>query len=72
MDRNTINSVVDNAFDSSFKNWNRQIEKELYPAAFSDENSWMRVKNSLKINNSILKEALKQALSELLVDQDSM
>lgn len=72
MNRNTINTVVDNAFDVSFKNWNRQIEKELYPGAFADEYSWMRVKNSLKINNSILKEALKQALSELLADQDSV
>lgn len=72
MDRNKINNIVDNAFDASFKNWNQQIEKELYPNAFADEYSWLRVKNSLKINNSLLKEALKNALSELLPDQGSL
>lgn len=72
MDRNAINNIVDNAFDASFMSWNQQIEKELYPSAFADEYSWLRVKNSLKINNSLLKEALKNALSELLSDQDSL
>lgn len=65
MDRKKINSAVDTAFDTAFKNWNRQIEKELYPAAFPDEYSWLRVKNSLKINNEFLKAALKEALAEL-------
>ena len=45
MDRSKINSAVDSAFDSAFKNWSHQIEKELYPAAFADEYSWLRVKN---------------------------
>lgn len=72
MDRDKVNSIIDKAFDASFKNWNQQIDKELYPSAFADEYSWLRVKNSLKINNSLLKEALKNALSELLSDQDSL
>ena len=72
MDRNKVNIIIDNAFDASFKSWNQQIDKELYPGAFADEYSWLRVKNSLKINNSLLKEALKSALSELLSDQDSL
>lgn len=67
MDRGKINSAVDSAFDSAFKNWSHQIEKELYPAAFSDEYSWLRVKNSVKINNEFLKAALKEALAELFV-----
>lgn len=68
MDRDKINSVVDSAFDKSFSDWSNKIEKELYPSAFKDEYSWLRVKNSLQINNSYLKSALKQALSELLTD----
>lgn len=68
MDKNTINSVVDTAFNNSFQNWEKSIETELYPAAFANEYSWLRVKESLKINNDILKDALKQALSELLPD----
>mgnify|MGYP001853006604 CR=1 FL=1 len=67
MDRSKINSAVDSAFDSAFKNWSHQIEKELYPAAFADEYSWLRVKNSVKINNEFLKAALKEALAELFV-----
>lgn len=68
MDKNTINSVVDTAFNNSFQNWEKSIETELYPAAFTNEYSWLRVKESLKINNDILKDALKQTLSELLSD----
>lgn len=68
MDRDKINSVVDSAFDKSFSDWSSKIERELYPSAFKDEHSWLRVKNSLQINNSYLKSALKQALSELLAD----
>lgn len=68
MDSKKINSVVDSAFDTAFSNWSNQIEKELYPSAFASEYSWLRVKNSFEINNKILKNALKQALSELLTD----
>ena len=68
MDSNKINSVVDTAFDNAFSNWSKQIEKELYPSAFADEYSWLRVKSSFEINNKFLKAALKQALCELLTD----
>ena len=68
MDKEKINSVVDSAFDSSFENWSKQIERELYPAAFANEYSWSRVKNSMQVNNSFLKEALKHVLSELLCE----
>lgn len=70
MNKDKIDSVIDKSFDSAFENWSKQIERELYPAAFADSYSWLRVKNSLKINNSFLKEALKQSLYELLKDQD--
>ena len=61
-----INAIIDSAFDSAFKKWNQQIERELYPSTFADEHSWLRVKESLKINNQFLKEALKQSLNALL------
>lgn len=66
MGKNEINSAVDSAFNSAFEKWSTQIQHELYPSAFADESSWLRVKKSLEINNAFLKEALKQALSELL------
>lgn len=65
MTKDKINSVIDSAFDSAFSHWSSEIERELYPDAFSDENSWLRVKNSIRINNLLLKEALKQTLTEL-------
>lgn len=68
MDRSKINSVIDSSFDSAFENWSNQIGRELYPAAFADEYSWLRVKNSLELNNKFLKEALKQSLYELLTE----
>lgn len=68
MDSNKINNVVDAAFDNAFNSWNQKIEKELYPAAFANEYSWLRVKNSLEVNNQFLKDALKHALAELLAD----
>lgn len=61
-----ISSLIDSSFDSAFEKWNQQIEHELYPSAFADEHSWLRVKESLKINNQFLKEALKQSLNILL------
>lgn len=68
LDSKQICDIVDESFSSAFKAWSRQIESELYPAAFANEYSWLCVKNSLKINNDILKEALKQSLSKLLAD----
>ena len=68
MDKDKINSVIDSAFDSTFSKWSSKIQRELYPAAFADEYSWLRVKKALEINNSFLKEALKQSLTELLDD----
>lgn len=66
MKKSKINSVVDSAFDSAFSKWSSEIERELYPSAFVDEYSWLRVKAAMEINNSFLKEALKQSLTELL------
>lgn len=68
MDKAKIDSVVDSAFNSAFSKWSSEIEQELYPSAFTDEYSWLRIKNAMKINNAFLKEALKQSLAELLED----
>lgn len=69
MDRDKISEIVDTAFDSTFSTWSKQIEKDLYPSAFADEYSWLRVKNSLKVNNLFLKSSLKQILVEVLSEK---
>lgn len=69
MDRDKISEIVDTAFDSTFSTWFKQIEKDLYPSAFADEYSWLRVKNSLKVNNLFLKNSLKQVLTEVLSEK---
>ena len=69
MDRDKISEIVDTAFDSTFSTWSKQIEKDLYPSAFVDEYSWLRVKNSLNVNNLFLKNSLKQILIEVLSEK---
>lgn len=61
-----ISQIVDSAFDSAFSNWSKSIEKELYPDAFADKHSWIRVKNSFSLNNAAIKEAVKQSLTKAL------
>lgn len=68
MNKEQINAIIDSSFDIAFNNWSNKIERELYPSAFTDEYSWLRVKKSIQINNSFLKEALKHSLSEILSD----
>ena len=68
MDRDKISSVVDKAFSSSFAEWDRRIERDLYPGAFVDSYSWQHVKDALSENNRCLKEALKAALCDVLSD----
>lgn len=68
MNNKDIEKIIDTSFDTAFSSWNKQIERELYPAAFANEYSWLRVKNSIKLNNLLLKEALKLSLIELLKD----
>lgn len=68
MDSNKVKETVDASFDSVFATWSRQIEKDLYPSAFADPYSWLKIKNSLDKNNQFLKEALKSTLIELLCE----
>ena len=69
MDVVKINQAIDHSFDTAFSNWSKQIERELYPSAFTNEYSWLRVKNSIKMNNHFLKEALKLSLAEILIEK---
>ena len=68
MTSNEINEIVDKAFADAFSQWERNVEKELYPAAFADQYSWLRVKGAIAVNNSALKNAIKLSLSRLLSD----
>lgn len=63
-----IKTIVEKCFDSSLNSFSQNIERELYPAAFADEYSWLRVKNAISINNALIKNAVSNALSELLAD----
>lgn len=65
---NEINEIVDKAFAEAFSQWEQLIEKELYPAAFADQYSWLRVKGAISVNNVALKNAIKFSLSRLLAD----
>ena len=68
VDANKINKSVDSAFDDAFKAWDEAMHRDLYPAAFANEYSWLRVKSSLSNNNAFLKEALKSSLKKILIE----
>lgn len=66
MDEKIINSAVDNAFSSLSDS---SVGPYLYPGIANDpEYLWLRIKEAININNNLLKEALKDSLSELLSD----
>lgn len=69
MDKTKIEEAVNTSFQDAFSTWAKQIEQDLYPAAFSDPHSWLRVKSSLKKNNEFLQRALIQVLTALLTDK---
>lgn len=69
MDEKIINSAVDNAFSSLSDKYDSSVGPYLYPGIANDpEYLWLRIKESININNNLLKEALKDSLSELLSD----
>lgn len=63
-----ICQIIDSSFDSVFASWSHKIERDLYPSAFANEYSWLRVKGAIETNNLFFKEALKQSLIEILSD----
>lgn len=69
MDKNIVDSAVDNAFSTLSEKYDSSIERHLYPAISGDPDYlWLRIKEAIAANNNLLKEALKSSLSELLSD----
>lgn len=68
MKNERISSAVDAAFDKALKAIQPQLDNELYPAAFANEFSWLRVKNAISLNNAAIRQAVKAALSEILAE----
>lgn len=66
MDKTLIEKAVDSAFDLSLEEIRPLINRELYPAAFANEHSWLRVKAVFDLQNSAIRKAVKRALSDLL------
>ena len=66
MESDKICSAVDTAFDNALKAIQPRMESELYPAAFADSSSWLRVKSAIDLNNAAIRQAVKTALRDLL------
>ena len=66
METDRICAAVDAAFDNAMKAIQPRMESELYPAAFADSSSWLRVKNAIDLNNAAIRQAVKTALRDLL------
>ena len=66
MDKTSIEKAVDSAFDSSLEEIRPLINRELYPAAFANEYSWLKVKAVFDLQHSAIRKAVKRALSDLL------
>lgn len=60
MDKATIEKAVDSAFDSCLSEIYPLVSQELYPAAFANEYSWLRVKNVFDLQNSAIRKAVKK------------
>lgn len=66
MDRAEIEKIVDNSFDNALRSVRPRIDRELYPAAFANQYSWLRVKAVFDLQNQAMRAAVKDALSQLL------
>lgn len=70
MDKSVIEKAVDSAFNSCLSEIYPLVDQELYPAAFANEHSWLRVKAVFNLQNSAIRKAVKKALSDVLAHQD--
>lgn len=68
MQKKEIEKIVDSAFDEAFSKIQPRLDSELYPAAFANEYSWLRVRGALNANNRAIRQAVKEALTSLLGD----
>lgn len=68
MNKESIEKIVDTAFDSCFADIQPLIKRELYPAAFANPHSWLKVTAAIDLQNLAIRKAVKQILSETLSD----
>lgn len=68
MNRSEIERIVDLSFDRALGSVRPDIEKELYPGAFTDPSSWLRVKAVFNLQSDAMRAALKETLSEILAE----
>lgn len=69
MDSNDIKKAVDHSFDKALSAIKPAINRELYPAAFANEYSWLHVKAVFDLNNAAIRSAVTDALVALLADK---
>lgn len=71
MNQNDIAKAVDLSFDKALSAIKPAIDRELYPAVFANEYSWLHVKAVFDLNNTAIRSAVKEALVALLaVEQE--
>ncbi len=68
MQKDKIERIVDCAFDKALAEIQVDVNRELYPAAFANEYSWLHVQKLFHLNNAAMRNAVKEALSEILGD----
>lgn len=69
MDRALIEKTVDKCFDEALGQISGRVNMELYPDAFANEYSWLRVKAVFNLSNQAMRNAVRASLVELLSDQ---
>ncbi len=66
MQKTDIEKIVDTSFDKALTKIAPAVNRELYPAAFANEHSWLRVKSVFDLNNAAIRRAVKEALVAIL------
>lgn len=66
MDKMQIEKIVDASFNTALANIQPAVNAELYPAAFANEYSWLRVKAVFDLNNAAIRKAVKESFVQLL------
>lgn len=69
MEKSKIERIVDRSFDEALARIQPAVNRELYPAAFVDEFSWLRVKATFELNNQAIRAAVKESLTEILASE---
>lgn len=69
MEKSKIEKIVDCSFDNALAQIQPAVNMELYPAAFADEYSWLRVKAVFELNNRAIRAAVKESLVEIFASE---